>query len=117
MRDICEAISDIANAAFPYDFGLDILLSKNPRHLLCNIEDRVISTAAYIEHFAGGFRSLQRKTAGARNVAHVNEIAPLFSVLVNERRIVIQESRSKNREYACVRIRKRLASAKDIKEA
>jgi len=116
MRNICETIADIANAAFSYDFGFDILLSKNPRHLLCDVEDRVMSTAAYVEHFAGGFRSLQGKTARTRDVAHVNEIAPLFAVLINKRPIVIQEARSKNGENAGIRIRKGLASAEDVKE-
>src|SRR3954470_19334641 len=106
MRNICKTIADVANAAFSYDLGLDILLSKNPRHLLCDIEDRVMSTAAYVQYFAGCFRSLQRKAAGARNVAHVDEIAPLFPILINKRGIVIQEPRSKNREHAGIRVRK-----------
>jgi len=58
VRDIRETIADIANAAFAYDFGFDFLLSKNSRHLLGDIEDRIISAAAYIEHFSGSFRSL-----------------------------------------------------------
>src|SRR5215216_5385786 len=62
MRDVCETIANIANAAFLYDFRLDILLSKSPRHLLCDIEDRVILPTAYIEHFAGSFGGLQRET-------------------------------------------------------
>jgi len=89
MRDICETIPNITNAAFAYDFGLNFLLSKDSRHLPCDIEDRVILAATYVEYFARGFGSLQHETTRARNVAHVNEVAPLFAILINKRCVVV----------------------------
>src|SRR3954470_4853655 len=74
-------------------------------------------TTADVEHFIGGFRNFQGQPACLRNVAHVNEIAPLFAVFVHEWRIVVEETRSKNRQHTGVRIRERLTRTENIKEA
>ena len=116
-RNVCETIADIADAAFPRDFRLDFLLSKHARHLLRNVEDRIIAAAADVKGPAHRRVALQCQPAGFGDIAGVDKIAALLPVLENQRRPFIEQAGSEDRQNAAVRIGERLVGSIDVEEA
>ena len=63
-----------------------------------------------------GGRRVEREAAGARHIAHMNEVALLEAVLVDERRPPVQKARREDRQNAGVRVGKRLTRTVDIEK-
>jgi hypothetical protein len=61
-------------------------------------------------------RRLHRELEGAGDVLHMDEVAQLCAVLVDERRLPVQQAAGEDREHAGVGVRERLARPEDVEE-
>src|SRR5215207_632988 len=91
--------------------------AEHARHVLGDLANRDVLTAADIEHLAGRTIDLEREPTRSRYIFDVHEVAALVTVFEHERWFVIEEPRREDREHTRVWIRQRLARTVDVEEA
>ena len=84
---------------------------------LRHLADGVAAAAADVDCQTGHARRLQGQTARAGDVVDTDEVAPLQTVLENQRRSVVEEARGKDREHTGVGIGQGLARPEHVEEA
>src|SRR4029077_7992731 len=84
------AVTDIAGAVLVHDLGLE-LLAEPARDRVCQLGDRLRPTRADVERPAVGTVLLQSEHAAAGNVAHLDEVPRLITVLEDQRRTVVEQ--------------------------
>src|SRR3979490_2488499 len=114
--NISETIPNVAHSIPPGYLRLDALFAEGPRHLLRDFADGVRSSASYIQDMPGSARHFQGQPAGLHTVQHGNEVALLITVLIDERRAIVQKSRGEDSKNASVGIGKGLARTKDVEK-
>ena len=72
---------------------------------------------ADVDDLAVGGTALHREEVGADDVVHADEVALLFAILKDERRLVVDHARGEDGGDTGVGVRERLARAVDIEEA
>src|SRR3954467_5187554 len=102
QRNIGETIAYIAHAIAPGYLRPDVLFAQRLRHELRDFEDGKVLSAADVEDALGRVRHLQRQPAGLRDIVYADEVAPLQAVLIDQRRLPIQKTRSEDGEHARV---------------
>ncbi len=82
-----------------------------------DLHDRARSPCAEIHRVARGRLGLQGQQDPAHDVAHMDEVARLFAVLEDHRRVPVEQARSEDRGHPGIRIGERLVGSVDVEEA
>ena len=114
---VAEAVADVADPRLPGDLRLDVIAAKRASDRARDVFHTAVDAGAYVEHLRVRARMHERIGKRARDIADVNEVAPLLAVLEDQRPLPVRQSRREDREYAGVRIGKRLPGAIDVKQA
>ena len=85
VRDVGEAVADVAEAVLARELGLDLLADRR-RELLADLAHGDARAAADVDRGAVGAVGLEREPERPRHVAHRDEVAALQAVLVHARR-------------------------------
>src|SRR5690606_10110045 len=107
---------DIADAIIPGNFRLQMIFTQYLTDFAGNLLNAVIFAAADIEDLAVRIAVFQCKHAGLGNVMPAAAIAPLPSIFRNNGRFGVKHTRREKRQYASIRIGKRLTRTVDIKK-
>src|SRR3954468_22679719 len=114
---VAEAMANVADPRLAGDLRLDVAAAERARDRTRDVIDAAVYAGADVEHLRVSPRVHERIGECARDVADVNEIAPLLAILEDQRALPIRQTRRENREHASVRIRKCLARPVDVEQA
>ena len=102
QTDVGETVPYISHSIFAGDLWLDLVLVEDGGDTVGDLDHRVGFTATDVEHSVGRAAILESEPACLGDVIDAHEIALLAAVFEDQRRPVVQITRSKNRQDARV---------------
>src|SRR5207302_2262186 len=115
-RNVGKTMPDIAGTVFASDLAGHVC-PEHLRELGRDFANRNGLPRRYVERNAVGIGALDGQQVGLDDIAHIDEIPQLQTVLENQRRFPIHQAGSEDRDHPGVRIREGLASAIDVEVA
>src|SRR5690606_37888306 len=116
-RDVGEAVTDVADPELAGEGRQEAGFAERRGQPGRRVMDGDLLVVGYVEDLPAGAPGLESEHAAPRDVADMDEVAPLEPVLEDHRRPVVEAAGGEDGEYARIGVRKRLAGAVDVEEA
>ena len=116
LADVGEAMADVTGPGLVQYPRLQMWDVHCLCQQTCHVIDCITVARGNIDGLTGNERVLHRQTKGARDIAHMDEVALLLAVFKDKRLLAVQQASTKIGEDASIGIGERLARTKHIEQ-